>query len=117
MDGYLAEFGGDLDDEQRRTLGLVLDKVAERWPGPDYTEERTEAGSAATMIVFGDSTDAEFLARWQRARAAERDARAALTGAMVLASVRGESEAGIAARLGVSRTTVRKALAKSGRTR
>ena len=59
-----------------------------------------------------DDTLEGVAAEWARARAAERDAMARLTGAIIAAAVQGQPETTIAERAGVNRLTVRKALGK-----
>lgn len=113
LDAYLGDFAGRLDDEQRRVLSATLDKLAARWPAPDFTDEQTVAGNAAAEIALGDSTVDGIAAEYRAAREAERVARLRLTGAIVTTSLAGPmSEQAMAARFGVTRMTIRKALAK-----
>lgn len=99
-------------DEQRAALHRASDMIDARYPDPD---RRGDAGqhafTAAAQVILGDATLDELSAAWSAARIAERDAMAALTGAIIAASA-DTSEAAIAARTGASRMTIRKALGK-----
>lgn len=112
LDAYLGDFADQLDDQQRRMLKVALEKLAERWPSPDFTDEQTEAGNAVTELVFGDTTADQLAADYRAARDAERTARLRLAGVIVVESLAGTPESVIAERLGVTRMTVRKALGK-----
>ena len=68
--------------------------------------------SGALMVIVGDDTLEGVAGEWARARAAERDAMARLTGAIIASAVQGLPETTIAERAGVNRMTVRKALGK-----
>lgn len=99
-------------DEQRAALHRASDMIDARYPDPD---DRNDAGqiafTAAAQVILGDATLNEHATAWSKARAAERDAMAALTGAIIAASA-DTAEAAIAQRTGVNRMTVRKALGK-----
>ena len=114
LDAYLGDFADEMTDENKRVLQHVLDKLAQRWPSPDFTAEATEAGNAATRLAFGDSMPDEFAAEYRAAREAEQTAWLRLTGAIVWTALAEPtlSEQAIADRYGVTRMTVRKALAK-----
>ena len=91
--------------------------IAARYPGRDHgqhpdEEMMGEAMSGAIRVLLGDDTLEGLSAAWQRARAAERDAMARLTGAIIASAVQGQPETVIAERAGVNRLTVRKALGK-----
>ena len=114
LDAYLGDFADEMTDENKVTLGLVLDKLAQRWPSPDLTDEATAAGNAATELAFQDSTPEQIAAEYRAARDAEQVARLRLTGAIVWTALAEPtlSEQAIGDRYGVTRMTVRKALAK-----
>jgi hypothetical protein len=113
LDAYLGEFADQLSEQQRAVLASALNILEDRWPGPDYTDERTEAGNAATEVVFGDATADQIASEYRTARSAERVARLRLTGAILATSLAGEtSEPALAERFGVTRMTIRKALGK-----
>ena len=114
LDAYLGDF---LDELLRRRgqqgydqLLEANERVGARYSGEDREGERREAFSAASMLAY-DSETLEGLADvWRTARAAERDAMARLTGAIIWASLDGETQVDISARADVHRITVRKAL-------
>lgn len=114
LDAYLGAFAEELDADRRWVLGQVLDKLAERWPSPDFTDEATAAGNAATELAFGDSTADQIVIEYRDAREAERTAHLRLTGALLYTSLSepAVSEVALAERFGVTRMTVRKALGK-----
>lgn len=113
LHAYLGDSYDALSDDQRAALLRAADQIARRWPDPDDADLRGEAMAAATMIVLGDATDEDVGAGYAAARRAEQDARARLTGAIILGRiVAPEPEAQQAARLGVTRMTLRKALGK-----
>lgn len=115
IDAYLGEFADDLPEDRKATLGQALDKLAVRWPSPDFDDVQTSAGNAATELAYGDSTVEQIAAEYQAARKDERLHRLRLTGAIVWTALAEPmlSEQTIADRFGVTRMTVRKALAKS----
>ena len=111
LDAWLGD--AEATDEQEATLRRAADQIEARWPDPDDTTARTEAFNAAAMVVLGDATDAEIVADYLAARRAADEAQARMTGAIIVGQiVRPESEVAQAARLGVTRPTIRKALRK-----
>ena len=74
--------------------------------------EATYAMSGALQVVLRDDTLEGIGAAWKRAREAEREAMATLTGAMIATDAAGASQVDIAARSGASRLTVAKALGR-----
>ena len=72
---------------------------------------RSVAAGGALQIVLSDGTLEQAGEALARARRAERDAMATLTGALI-ASAETDSESSLARRAGVTRVTVRKALGK-----
>lgn len=123
----LGEFYDDTTDEQRDAIVQAAAAIAERWDDPDLDDTRREALNGAMMVVLGDDTLEDIASRWHAARAAERDARAVLTGALIASYGRAVqvrdgrgggvvytgSETELALRARVTRMTVRKALGKS----
>ena len=117
FDYYLAEWLGDvyetLTPDQFATFSDAARRIEARYPdNGDYMDEQTDALSAALQVVLGESTPREVANAWTTARAHERMAMAALTGAICAALASGASEAGLAAETGVSRPTIRKATGK-----
>lgn len=108
----LTELLGDAPatDEQRAALHRASDMVDARYH-PDLEEERREAFNAALALVLDDADLGEYAAAWTRARQAEREAMAALTGAIIAASAT-TSEVDISRITGINRMTIRKALGK-----
>jgi len=95
--------------EQREMIDRAATQIAERWPEPDLADTRQAALTGAMQVILGDSSLEEAAQAWHRARMAEREAQAALTGAIIVTKA---SETEIASRAGVHRLTVRRALGK-----
>ncbi len=113
LHGYLGTAYDDLTDEQRDILVRASERIDARWPDPDLTDLRTEALSAVLGMLLGDATDTEAVADYLSAKRAEREAHARMTGAIIGGQLIGhESEVQHAARLGVTRVTLRKALGR-----
>ena len=115
MRGLLGPAYDDTTEEQRDLIGRALAMVAQRWPDQaDSREENTDAANAVLEVVLGDSTVEEIAAEFRRARAAADAAQRRMTGAIIAATLADPqvSEAALATRLGITRTTVRKALGK-----
>ena len=123
MRGLLGHVYDETTEEQRDIIERAGDVIDARWPitveedgtrVDEYVEERRLAMNAVLALVLGDDTDDEIAAEWRRARAAEREARASLTGAIIAGSMLnpGESEVARAERLRVTRMTLRKALGR-----
>lgn len=113
LDAYLGGFADRLDDDRKANLGKVLDEISDRWSGPDFTDDRTEAGNAATELAFGDATADRIARKYQTARIAEHRAYLRLTAAIKWVAVTEKlSEPALAERFGVTRMTIRKALGK-----
>lgn len=108
LDAWLGDT--DLTAEQRTALESAIDYLNSRYAGDGDAVGQGMGG--ALMVILGDDTLEGVAAEWARARAAERDAMARLTGAIIAAAVQGQPETAIAERAGVNRMTVRKALGK-----
>ena len=111
LDAWLGDT--ELTAEQRTTLEDAIDHLTSRYA--DDGDAVGEGMSGALMVIVGDDTLEGVAGEWARARAAERDAMARLTGAIIASAVQGQPETTIAERAGVNRLTVRKALGKYGR--
>lgn len=109
LDAWLD--GTPATHEQRTALHRAADLAETRYPGADAKDDRGAAFTAAAQVILGDATLEIFAGEWARARTAERDAMAALTGAIIAASAT-TAESAIAARTGINRMTIRKALGK-----
>lgn len=96
-------------DEQREQLHRAADLADTRYP--DDPEDAQTAFTAAAQVILGDDTLDNRAEAWKAARKAERDAMAALTGAIIAASAE-QTESAISASTGLNRMTVRKALGK-----
>ena len=108
LDAWLGDT--DLTPEQRTTLESAIDNLTNRYAGDE--DAVGEGMGGALMVILGDDTLEGIAAEWARARAAERDAMARLTGAIIASAVQGQPETTIAEWAGVNRMTVRKALGK-----
>lgn len=107
-DTWLTGWLGDTETtpDQRAALLAAAERIEARWPNPDDEDTRREALTGAAQVILGDATLEDAAVTWQRARAIERDAMAALTGAIVATEA---TEAVIVRRTGLARMTVRKA--------
>ena len=118
----LGDAYADTTPEQRAAITRAASAIDDRWPLTvtddgdldDHPDERRDALSAAMEVILGDSVDGEIAAEWHAARAVERTAHARLTGAIIAGALvsPAESEHARAARLQVTRMTLRKALGR-----
>lgn len=108
LDAYLGDT--PTTDEQRQAIMRASDAIDTRWPDDDLADLREQAFTAATQVILGDDTLEAIAGRWTAVRLREREAHAAMTGALIASS--GTSEQALADRAGVTRMTVRKALGK-----
>ena len=108
LDAWLGDT--DLTAERRTAFEDAIDRLNARYA--DDGDAVGEGMGGALMVILGDDTLEGVAGEWSRARAAERDAMARLTGAIIAAAVQGVPETAIAQRTGVNRMTVRKALGK-----
>lgn len=111
MRALLGDAYDDTTPERRDAISRAADAIETRWPDPDLADTRTDALSGAMQVILGDATLEGVAADWRRARAVEREAHAALTGALIASAA--EPETRLAERAQVTRMTVRKALGKS----
>ncbi len=95
--------------EQRDAIDRAATAIDARWPDPDLADTRREALTGAMLVTLGDDTLEGIASAWHRARVVERDAHAALTGALIASA---GTEVDLAARAQITRPTVRKALGK-----
>ena len=100
----LAETTPDQVDAMARYADAIEDRYAD-------DALRGVAAGGALLIVLSDGTLEQLGEALARARQGEREAMAALTGALI-ASAETDSESSLARRAGVTRMTVRKALGK-----
>ena len=108
MDAWLGPVG--LTDEQRDRFTTIWDDVTGRYP--DDQDAATAALSAAVQYLVGETRPEDAGHEIARLTASLEDARAAARAVAVLAIADGESESALAARMGVTRMTVRKWLDK-----
>lgn len=109
----LGDAHDDTTAEQRDAIGRAYDMIGARWPHPDLADTRLDAMDGALRVILGDAEDMDIAREWHRARAAEREAHARLTGAIIAGSlVAPEPEVRHAERLKVTRMTLRKALGR-----
>lgn len=108
MDAWLGPVG--LTDEQRDRFTTIWDDVTGRYP--DDQDAATAALSAAVQYLVGETRPEDAGREIARLTASLEDARAAARAVAVLAIADGESESALAARMGVTRMTVRKWLDK-----
>ena len=108
LDAWLGDT--ELTAEQRTTLEDAIDHLTSRYA--DDGDAVGEGMSGALMVIVGDDTLEGVAGERARARAAERDAMARLTGAIIASAVQCQPETTIAERAGVNRMTVRKAVGK-----
>ena len=108
----------DMTDDQVEQFTEMVAAIDQRYPitdpddAPFVIETRTYAMSGALALLLGDDTLTSTHQQWERAKQAEREAMATLTGAIIASAHQGSSELDMANRTGLSRGTVRKALGK-----
>lgn len=114
MRGLLGPAYDDTTPAQRAAIAAASDKIATRWPDPDDADDRESAMSGALLVILGDDTDEALSRAALRARLAYLDAQARLTGAIIAGAITdpAEGDQPRAARLGIARDTVRKALGR-----
>lgn len=111
--GLLGPAYDTITDEQKMTISQAVDMIQGRWPGDDLYPQRDTALAAALEVILGDGTDQEIAQEFIAAHTAYMDASTKLGGAIIATSLLSdESEVKMAARLGVTRPTIRKALGK-----
>lgn len=110
--GILGDAYDQTTDEQRQQIERIAAAIERRWPFAEHVDEHTDAMNAALEVVLGDTAAEAIGQEWQAATLAEQIARRRLTGAIIALAEAGISEVQIAATLGTSRPSVRKALGK-----
>ena len=110
MRGLLGDAYDETTDEQREQVEALCEALDARWPEPDMSTERTAALAAGLAVVLGDDTLEAAAQTYQEARAAAHEAHRGMVGAMMAEDAMGTAKTDIAARAGVSRETVHKAL-------
>lgn len=120
MDAWLGPV--ELTSEQRDRFAAIWDDVDGRYPdglqcrrgcgGHVDADAVNAALSAAVQYLLGETGPKDAGREIARLTAALEDARAAARAVAVLAIADGESESALAARMGVTRVTVRKWLGK-----
>ena len=108
MDAWLGPV--ELTSEQRERFAAIWDDVDGRYP--DDADAVNAALVAAVQYLLGETGPESAGREIARRTAALEDARAAARVVAVLAIADGESENALAARMGVTRMTVRKWLDK-----
>lgn len=104
--------------EQYQQLQAAWATIEARYPVPadgtpeDVADDRREAFTAAAEVILGDTTPEQHVDVWKAAQTAVVAAHPAMTGAIVAAVQAGMSEVAAAERFGITRMTVRKALAR-----
>ena len=109
LTAWLGPVADEVSDEQRQAILTAATRIDARWPEPDLADLRETALNAAVQVILGDDTLEAVAGRWTTLRAREREAHAAMTGALIATP---GTEQSLADRAGVTRMTVRKALGK-----
>lgn len=117
IDAYLDN--AEVTDEQRQQIRTAWEAIAARYADadPQDPDAVTTAPAAAVQVILGDATLEALGQAYTVARAAEREAMAALTGGIAAAAAQGMTERALAEHAGVTRVTVRKALGKGSTSR
>jgi hypothetical protein len=113
--GLAAWLGPALDQLTDAQIGLVADAsraINDRYPDPDEEHLRDAALSAAVQYLLGDTSAEEAKRRLAEARAEEAMASAAAQQVAVMLVGEGMFEIPAAAAVGITRTTLRRALGK-----
>ena len=110
--GILGDAYDQCTEEQLHQIDRIAAALERRWPFAEHVDEHTDAMSAALEVVLGDTAAEVIGQEWQAATLDEQIARRRLTGAIIALAESGVSEVQIAATLGTSRPSVRKALGK-----
>lgn len=106
---WLGPAADTITDEQLQQLDQAADAIAARWPGPDDEDTRREALSGAMQVIVGDDTIEGLAEERHRARRSAQEAMDRLAGAMIAQPA---AEEQLAARTGLPRDTVRRALGR-----
>lgn len=108
QEAWLGPAFVEMTPAQVSAMARYADMIEARY---DDEALRSAAACGALQVVFSDGTLEQAGERLARARQEEREAMAALTGA-IIASADTDSESSLARRAGVTRVTVRRALGK-----
>ena len=109
LDAYLGDFADQLDHNTKSDLLEASDAIEDRYPDDDPAN--ADAFTGAVACAFGDETLDTLADKWKAARAAEREAMAQLTGAIIWTDIHDRlSQVAISERAGINRQTIRKAL-------
>lgn len=109
---WLGPAADDLTPEQIDRLTEVDRAVRVRYPDPDEQAEREAALSATVQYLLGDITPEGADAELRTARRREREAYVAALQVAVMTHRDGVSETASAARCGIDRMGLRRALGK-----
>ena len=108
LEAWLGPALADMTPDQVDAMARYADAIKDRY---DDEALRGLAAGGALLVTLADSTLEQLGRALASARREEREAMAALTGALI-ASADTDSESSLARRAGVTRVTVRKALGK-----
>ena len=114
MRGLLGPVYDTTTPEQRDAISRAADCIEARWPDWDADSARREEINGALGVILGDADDESAAREALAARIAWLDAQSRLAGAIIAGAIMNpsEGEQPRAARLGIARDTVRKALGK-----
>lgn len=108
LEAWLGPALAGMTPDQVAAMARYVEAIEGRY---DDEALRSVAAGGALLVVLSDCTLEQLGEALARARREEREAMAALTGALI-ASADTDSESSLARRAGVTRVTVRKALGK-----
>jgi hypothetical protein len=110
LQAWLGPALDELDEDQRDRIVRESDRIDERYPGPDDTDDREAALSAAVQYLLGETTIDEARATLDRARGDERRAFVAAVQIATMAVHDGTPKATAARAAGLNRMTLLEAL-------
>ena len=109
LEAWIGPAKDQMSTREVDDFATMVDRIEDRYGD---SIEATYAMSGALQVILRDDTIEGLAAAWKRAREAEREAMATLTGAMIAADAAGATQVEIATRAGVTRPTVAKALGR-----
>jgi len=109
LEAWLGPAKDQMSTREVDDFAALVAKIEDRYGD---AIETTHAMSGALQVMLRDDTLEGLAGAWKRAREAEREAMAILTGAMIATDAAGTTQAEIATRAGVTRPTVAKALGR-----